>query len=293
MTRKTPPRTWETNADENAQMLDGRGWDFAARIACSVEKGAGQGGRATSRARTREVGAAGAVKTSAVAYAVRAHMDDHRVLRILDAWNSAADDGLVPHSADLAPGDVRGLALPEGTDFDVYLGPQQRNNAQYRLESAIRTSAPEDVARAVAKEAPAAAAAVVRAVAAREPQAVADALPTEHLNVVARAASKRWDDEHPEAVERHRAAVEDDKAARHNFSLLAFLETDGLLEEARQKLHAAARRADGVRFDDEKRGLLRLRFQQVQEAAQEVLAALGKEADVDWDAEFRKMGESK
>ncbi|MCF3136419.1 hypothetical protein [Streptomyces olivochromogenes] len=79
------------------------GWTFALMVARSVRPG-GQGADETA-------------KVSAKEFAELAGCSAERVMRYYKAWDRAADDGLVPHFEELAPGQE--VELP---DADVWLG---------------------------------------------------------------------------------------------------------------------------------------------------------------------------
>ena len=97
-------RTWQDNAAEFRALDAGEGWPFAVLVACSVEKGTG-GPRAT--------GPRAPVKVTAREFAEGAGTTHTRVARYLAAWERGAALGLVPAAADLAPGDVHTVTLPE------------------------------------------------------------------------------------------------------------------------------------------------------------------------------------
>ncbi|MFG2573800.1 hypothetical protein [Streptomyces sp. NPDC048481] len=79
------------------------GWAFGLMVARSVRPG-GQGAGETPKVSARE-------------FAELAGCSPERVMRYYKAWDRAADDGLVPHFEELAPGQE--VELP---DADVWLG---------------------------------------------------------------------------------------------------------------------------------------------------------------------------
>lgn len=104
MPRQT--RTWQDNAAEFALLDKGEGWPFARLIACSVRKGSGQGARQPRNDRYE-------VKVSAQEFARQADTSAPRVLRYLDAWDKASDQGLCTPSADLSPADAPTVMEPD------------------------------------------------------------------------------------------------------------------------------------------------------------------------------------
>ena len=97
--------TWEDNAAEfGALSKQGTDLRLAALVACSVEKGNGQGRRQPRREHDE-------VKVSAKEFGRRADTTADRVLRHLVAWQTLADQGLVMDPPNLAPGDVNADAL--------------------------------------------------------------------------------------------------------------------------------------------------------------------------------------
>jgi hypothetical protein len=132
-------RTAEDNAREYGELSNEEGWPFAVLVACSVEKGVGNGGN-PSVTRVTDEG-----KISARRFAEIAGTGAPRVLRYLAAWDKAAAEGLVPPSADLAPSLVRDIELPEGPISKFYpadesgmrlFGPDRENRQQAIREQA-------------------------------------------------------------------------------------------------------------------------------------------------------------
>jgi hypothetical protein len=114
------------------------GWLFAADVACSVERGTGQGERTDIQPRRAR---AEVDKVSASEFAQAAGGSHDRVLRYLDAWDAAAADGLVATAADLQPGDQPGL--PDAERWSDYFSPTTRRIGRDRVE-AVREQARED-----------------------------------------------------------------------------------------------------------------------------------------------------
>ncbi len=84
------------------------GWQFAILFACSVEKGAA--GRPANNRRDRD----DSEKCSAREFADKANTSTDRVLRYLNAWNEAAEKGVVQDAATLAPADAHYLKWDSG-----------------------------------------------------------------------------------------------------------------------------------------------------------------------------------
>ncbi len=92
------------------------GWQLALLVARNVEPGlgtgvgVGQGGAAHGHAAGRRL--------SAREFARRADTSPKRVLAFLEAWNRAAEAGLVPYARDLEPGVP--VALPDNAVIPFY-----------------------------------------------------------------------------------------------------------------------------------------------------------------------------
>lgn len=89
----------ENDAVEFGSHVRNGGWRLGLLVARSVDKRVGQGQRT-------DLGVHGVgSKISARAFAEMAKsISINTVKKYLDAWNAAADDGLVPASSELAPG---------------------------------------------------------------------------------------------------------------------------------------------------------------------------------------------
>lgn len=101
-------RTWKDNAAEFAALDRGEGWQFAVLVACSVEKGIGNGA-AGHTANLHDRGG----KVSAARFAQAAGTGDSRVLRYLDAWQDAATKGWVQDATELRPEHAHAMTLPD------------------------------------------------------------------------------------------------------------------------------------------------------------------------------------
>ncbi|MGX1564622.1 hypothetical protein [Streptomyces sp. NPDC055506] len=127
----TPPETSPAPVSDLV-VLDARefgayartgGWAFGLKVARSVRPG-GQGADETP-------------KVSAKEFAELAGCSPDRVMRYYKAWDRAADDGLVPHFEELAPGQE--VELP---DADVWLSYYvSRNSATSERGTAITEAA--------------------------------------------------------------------------------------------------------------------------------------------------------
>ena len=139
-------RTWQDNADEFAELDQGDGWPFAVLVACSVEKGAGEGGRHDHR--NDRYGD----KTSASVFAERAGTSAPRVLRFLEAWNMIAQgESDMKPSAGLTPGDVFTAWHPDVPWKEIYKVPADKPSG-----GRPRDSKPKDAVAIVRKHGPAA-----------------------------------------------------------------------------------------------------------------------------------------
>jgi hypothetical protein len=85
----------ERNAVAFEMSVDAPGWYSGLLVACSCERSQG---KATSSRTDQKLGL--------VAFARASHQDNKIVAAYLDAWESAADDGLVPHADELTPDDA-------------------------------------------------------------------------------------------------------------------------------------------------------------------------------------------
>jgi hypothetical protein len=96
-------RTWKDNAAEFAALDRGEAWPFARLVACSVEKGNGQGRKPRNDR----------YKVSASQFAEVAGTSAPRVLRYLDAWQDAAKRGWVTDADLLTPADAHEIPDPK------------------------------------------------------------------------------------------------------------------------------------------------------------------------------------
>jgi hypothetical protein len=102
-------RTWEDNAKEfGALSRQGKDMRLAVLVACSVEKGAGQGARQPLSDRKEVRGKASAAEFGRVGTTTA-----QRVLRHLTAWNKLAREGLVKAAAELKPNDATTIEVSD------------------------------------------------------------------------------------------------------------------------------------------------------------------------------------
>lgn len=102
-------RTAQLNAHEfGALTKQGKDFRLAVLVACSVERGLGNGRPSTIT--PTNVGVIG--KVSAGSFARISGSTDKRILRHLTVWDRIADRGLVDQAADLSPEDA-------GDDWDI------------------------------------------------------------------------------------------------------------------------------------------------------------------------------
>jgi antitoxin (DNA-binding transcriptional repressor) of toxin-antitoxin stability system len=129
-------RTWETNADEYAELDRGEGWPFAALVACSVSPGEGNGGdrRSGEFQRYDRTAESSTIKVSAARFAERAGTSHQRILRYLDGWKRAADAGIVPAASELQPSDVSTVQLPDAP-WSVYSASHDRSVKKARRQA--------------------------------------------------------------------------------------------------------------------------------------------------------------
>jgi hypothetical protein len=154
-------RTWEDNARDFAALDEGEGWPFAVLVACSVEKGKGNGGDRHSAqflARGTEATKPGE-KVNAETFAKAAGTSGDRVLRYLDGWNNAAAKRVVPAASRLTPESVSTVALPTKPSQSWMMPSDDGNTRKYRyLDTKVRPtggrprdSKPEDAAAIIEK----------------------------------------------------------------------------------------------------------------------------------------------
>lgn len=149
----------EANAREFAQWETQGGWRFALLVACSVEKGKGQGGRSDLVATTTKLDE----KLSSKAFAKTANTSADRVLRFLKAWDTVAATGKLTPSVNLTPNDVDTYQFPADLpDWDgedgVYVGENRtgtglknRRITDNNVKEAIKAN-PSIVAEAVKED---------------------------------------------------------------------------------------------------------------------------------------------
>lgn len=94
-------KTWEDRADTFAALDEGDGWPFAVEVACSVEKGQGNGLYDQEASAVAEAPISS--KVSAAKFARRAGTNDKRVARYLAAWDFAASEPFWSVSAGQRP----------------------------------------------------------------------------------------------------------------------------------------------------------------------------------------------
>ena len=105
--------TVQTDAREFGIHIKQGGWRLGLLVARNVSKGNDRA------AQTRQ-------KISAREFAKLAGTTHDRVLRYLDAWELAADAGLVPHAAELTPGhSVFNLDVVPPRDWDEFYPPSE------------------------------------------------------------------------------------------------------------------------------------------------------------------------
>jgi len=134
-------RTWQDNAKEFAELDQGEGWPFAILIACSVEKGEGNGVRKDRSSLSDRKG----LKTSAAEFATKAGTSAARVLRYLETWERYADKGKVPHVVELTPDRAHWVVAPEipwrkqhGGEYEVPAGTESGAGTVRSAKSAIK-----------------------------------------------------------------------------------------------------------------------------------------------------------
>lgn len=93
------------DAEEFGRHVRSGGWRLGLLVARNVERGVGN--PAATRVNRR------ASKVSLREFARDSGTSDHRVARFLDAWERAADAGLVPHASELATGEEVTLPNPD------------------------------------------------------------------------------------------------------------------------------------------------------------------------------------
>jgi hypothetical protein len=118
-------RTWEDNADEFRELDAGEGWPFAALVACSVQRGAGQSERGSRHATRNDE------KVSGQVFAERAGVSAGRVLRYLDGWNVAAEQGLVRPSDELRPEDYETVEYPKDPEHSWMVRGERNWTSRY------------------------------------------------------------------------------------------------------------------------------------------------------------------
>lgn len=129
-------RTWETNAAEFAALDAGKGWPFAALVACSVQAAEHGGSRKGSSFDRNLTG-----KTNATAFASEALTTAKRVLAFLRAWDAAAELGLCPASSTLEPSDFETTAYPEIEFEAVYKSSDSKKTAAEIAEEQRKAAA--------------------------------------------------------------------------------------------------------------------------------------------------------
>jgi hypothetical protein len=280
LTGRNAPRTWEMNADDFALLDRGEGFPFAVLIACSVERNAANG-----RPRTSAAAGVSATKVSMNAFAQRARTDGNRVRRYLDAWEKAAEDGLVPHAADLSPEDALTVRLPNANWSDYY-------DASTAVVGGHR--APSDAVRAIEKHGAAAVYAALPPQQQRElARAAVDAAPVQDLQAIRARADEKIAEAMPEvnAFNAQARAARDAETARSG-SFWRYSNVGGHIASARDRLRDALKivQLNGT-FTDVERADLVQAIDRLDAASGLLRLALAGTADIDWDAALLRMGE--
>lgn len=254
----------------------GDDWQFAMLAACCVQANLGEGAATGARAPD--------AKASATEFARDCETTHGRVLRFLDAWDKGAAAGLVPASDTLTPADYPALQRPDipWRAFMRRFRAGQDPNAGNRLGIALRHATPEQVVAALPAERLAPVAAEVVRVS--DPDVFRDV----HL-----AAERRFNQDHADAIARVERTQAEDRAEEKQQHTLRYQDVDVLLDRAKRALGDAKTVATGVRFTDQEHTLLLARLVEVHAALGRLDSVIvGAADDIDWDAEFRKMGES-
>lgn len=115
----SPTELTELDASEFGNHVRQGGWRLGLLVARNVEKGKGNGGdRRSDQFPNRETETGG--KVNALTFAEMSGVGKNRVLRYLAAWNLAAEQGIVPMSWSLTPGediDIDVDSLPAWSQF--------------------------------------------------------------------------------------------------------------------------------------------------------------------------------
>jgi hypothetical protein len=136
-------RQAELNAVAFEMSVDAPGWYSGFLVACSAER-ALPGPRSQSDD----------CKLSIKAFAKKSHQGEKTVQIYLDTWESAADDGLVPHADELTPDDVlAGLEFaPEVHTadswlliFDALMEPRRAKDRDYNAKRRYPKPTPEQI----------------------------------------------------------------------------------------------------------------------------------------------------
>src|SRR4029453_17684332 len=168
-------RTWQDNAAEFAALDVGEGWPFARLVACSVERGAGQGSTKPRNDR---------YKVSADTFAREAGTSAPRVLRYLETWHKASRRGWVPAASTLTPDMAHTIMDPEQPWFS-------KDGGLYDATKAGGPARPENARAEV----------VAQIVEKRGAVAVVEHLTPEQRRDVLRAIHAQHDAEHPAKIQ--------------------------------------------------------------------------------------------
>jgi hypothetical protein len=281
----SPKRTWQQNAEEFALLDQGEGWPFAILVACSVEKGVGDG-----RPRKTSANAEVSGKASIVAFAARAGTSQDRVRRYLEAWNNAAKAGHCPSSTELGPADVDAVAYPALGWREHYAASNA--TMTYSTKGTTRS------AKALLRRSPEAAEDIM------SDQTVADRLldTPAGRDRVEKAARKVAADNRRRAAEledayrkgeQHRANERSSKKADGDEweTHVAFAEVTGQLARARRAINDAIVEARDSAFDSDHVEVIVDRIEKLEAATGLLRLAVTGTLGVDWDAELVKLGD--
>ena len=237
-------------ADFARHTKGGGGWALGLEVAACVQAGNGQGRRQPRSNRTE------VAKVSATEFATKAGTGKNRVMRYLEAWNRAAEAGIVPASGELVPTEWNDPdCLPEGYDWgEFYEAPAHNQGSRPKADpldavrELIQRDGPAAVAEAMVKASPVAAAIVesqVRTDRIRDYPAPFDTPPQPYPGA---DKATRWMDLTPTIARLHSAILDLSDFQRENADVIANY-TDELQHE-HDLLGAVIALARGISDDD-------------------------------------------
>jgi hypothetical protein len=264
-------RTWEDNAAQFAELTQGNGWPFAVLVACSVEPGAGQSERGSRSSRRLD---RADQKVSANKFAEKACTSRERISRYYKTWQEQAAKGVVPDATTLTPNDVDSVEIPTTPWSKRDAKPGE--TAVYAAPAPAKAIKPTQVAEAIKAD----------PFIAEEATKALDEIKRDERQVAKVKEVPKPKSSPEEVRERVEARMDlfGNKDAR---------EVVGILHKNARPLELALEVCQTVEFDEMYQEHIMQYVNSMRHTLDLVeMLITGNTANVDWDAELAKLGET-